>query len=606
MASIETDSLTESRKLVLCFDGTGNSFSGSGSDTNVVKLLRMLDRNDKHQYHYYQTGIGTYDVDDTSVNKSWVSEVRSNISQKIDMGFGTTFDSHVIAGYRFLMRYYETLTIIFKRDRIYIFGFSRGAFTARFLCRMVNTVGLLCKGNEEMVPFAYKLYQDHLAKVKKSGKEDKDAVINPTDVQATKDQATNNTKAPTVSTYETPASPPDTPVDEAFPNGISSSNDAIKKPKGWRRRGKRNEMEAFSKTFCRKEESDHGKENIKVFFLGMWDCVNSVAVLEKVGDKPASVKGTATYVRHAVAVDEFRVKFKPALLAQDITKPSKGRHRHAEDDIKEVWFPGNHGDVGGGWSAIKDDPTWKERELQRIKEEKLKNGDLRTDDFPDYLKPPTLWNRFLRIFGRGQKDEELDDSEDMQLSDIPLSWMIRELELADEEYKEKSKKKETGLKWRPRRLDRFKQNIYQDQAKQEQALKGWIHDLLRPGKGMGYFKPFMWYLLEICPLIKRWELDDKTKEWKLCQRPLNRGGPRDIPRNAILHESLHRRLHNDETYEPQNNHGNLKEACLKKNRDHYDPHQAHEEGCAESCFHNTWRFKAHGDHADQVVSQTPN
>lgn len=55
MASIETDSSTESRKLVLCFDGTGNSFSGSGSDTNVVKLLRMLDRNDKHQYHYYQS-----------------------------------------------------------------------------------------------------------------------------------------------------------------------------------------------------------------------------------------------------------------------------------------------------------------------------------------------------------------------------------------------------------------------------------------------------------------------------------------------------------------------------------------------------------------------
>ncbi|KAK1723895.1 uncharacterized protein BDZ83DRAFT_720360 [Colletotrichum acutatum] len=600
MASVETEASTESRKLVLCFDGTGNSFSGSGSDTNVVKLLRMLDRNDKHQYHYYQTGIGTYDVDDTSVNKSWASEVRSNISQKIDMGFGTTFDSHVIAGYRFLMRYYET------GDRIYIFGFSRGAFTARFLCRMVNTVGLLCKGNEEMVPFAYKLYQDHLAKVKKSGQDGKGAVINPTDAQATNGQAAKNAKAPTVNTYETPASPPDTPVDEAFPSGISSSNDAIKKSKGWRRRGKRNEMEAFSKTFCRKEESDHGKENIKVFFLGMWDCVNSVAVLEKVGDKPTSVKGTATYVRHAVAVDEFRVKFKPALLAQDITKPSTKKHRHVEDDIKEVWFPGNHGDVGGGWSAIKDDPTWKDRELQKIREEKLKNGDFRTDDIPDYLKPPTLWNRFLSFFGRGQKDEELDDSEDMQLSDIPLSWMIRELELADEEYRANSKNKETGLKWRPRRLDRFKQSIYQNEANQNEALNGWIHDLLRLGNGMGYIKPLMWYLLEICPLIKRWELDDKTKEWKLCQWPLNKGGPRDIPRNAILHESLHRRLHYDDNYQPQNNHGNLKEACLKKNRAHYDPHQAHEEGCAESCFHNTWKFKAHGDHADQVVSQTTN
>src|SRR4051794_13881525 len=44
-----------------------------------------------------------------------------------------------------------------------MFGFSRGAFTAKFLARMVNTVGLLCKGNEEMVPFAYRLFQRYLA-----------------------------------------------------------------------------------------------------------------------------------------------------------------------------------------------------------------------------------------------------------------------------------------------------------------------------------------------------------------------------------------------------------------------------------------------------------
>ena len=42
------------------------------------------------------------------------------------------------------MRYYK------PGDRIYIFGFSRGAFTARFLARMIAEVGLLSKGNEEM------------------------------------------------------------------------------------------------------------------------------------------------------------------------------------------------------------------------------------------------------------------------------------------------------------------------------------------------------------------------------------------------------------------------------------------------------------------------
>lgn len=46
---------SEPKKLVLCFDGTGNTFSGSNADTNVVKILSKFDRNDPHQYHYYQS-----------------------------------------------------------------------------------------------------------------------------------------------------------------------------------------------------------------------------------------------------------------------------------------------------------------------------------------------------------------------------------------------------------------------------------------------------------------------------------------------------------------------------------------------------------------------
>ena len=43
------------RKLVLCFDGTGNVFNGNTSDTNIVKLYDKLDRKDPTQYHYYQS-----------------------------------------------------------------------------------------------------------------------------------------------------------------------------------------------------------------------------------------------------------------------------------------------------------------------------------------------------------------------------------------------------------------------------------------------------------------------------------------------------------------------------------------------------------------------
>ena len=44
----------ERGKLILCFDGTGNQYSGDTSDTNVVKLYQKFDREAPYQYHYYQ------------------------------------------------------------------------------------------------------------------------------------------------------------------------------------------------------------------------------------------------------------------------------------------------------------------------------------------------------------------------------------------------------------------------------------------------------------------------------------------------------------------------------------------------------------------------
>ena len=57
-----------------------------------------------------------------------------------------------MGGYKFLMRYYSC------EDDIYIFGFSRGSYTARFLAEMLDHVGLLSAGNEELVRFAWKTY----------------------------------------------------------------------------------------------------------------------------------------------------------------------------------------------------------------------------------------------------------------------------------------------------------------------------------------------------------------------------------------------------------------------------------------------------------------
>lgn len=41
------------RKLILCFDGTGNKFKGNDGDTNILKIFRMLDRSGPEQCRFF-------------------------------------------------------------------------------------------------------------------------------------------------------------------------------------------------------------------------------------------------------------------------------------------------------------------------------------------------------------------------------------------------------------------------------------------------------------------------------------------------------------------------------------------------------------------------
>ncbi|KAF2704992.1 hypothetical protein K504DRAFT_389108 [Pleomassaria siparia CBS 279.74] len=456
------------RKLVLCFDGTGNEFQGNTSDTNIVKIYDKLDRDNDAQYHYYQPGIGTYDISGGSLNKGTIGNFTSKISRAIDSGIATSFDVHVMAGYRFLMNHYK------PGAKIYMFGFSRGAFTARFLARMINRVGLLSKGNDEMIPFAYSLYQSW-----EQAKDEKEI-----DVQH-----------------------------------------------------KKNLLNNFTSTFCRRDKSYHKEEGkvcytpVKIYFLGIFDCVSSVAVLETPfgrTPKPVSVVGTAEHVRHAVAVDEFRVKFKAALLNQDLYYE---KYEH-DEDVKEVWFPGNHGDVGGGWPAHSP-------EEQEAK--------------------PIWWHKILRVFfkdpsGRATKDRS-DDA--YQMSDIPLSWMIREIELIG------AKEESYALKWSPQ-LEEFKKNLIK---KKEQAYKASRHNTMSFGRGSSWLKVLMWKFMDYVPLFPRYELQEGGK-WIMQTWPPNMASARDIPNSALLHASVYKRI-TDQTrerrYKPRNNHGSG-DPCLQEGR----------------------------------------
>lgn len=157
------------------------------------------------------------------------------------------------------MRYYT------PGDHIYFFGFSRGAYTARFLAEMLDHVGLLSSGNEEMARFAWKTFQK------------------------------------------------------------------------WQLRQERNEEEkaqkrallefmcAFRETFSRPVH--------RIRFLGLFDTVNSVPRFENAWMQrskfPYTARSTAKVIRHAVAIDERRAKFRQDLISE-VRHASERRphHRH--------------------------------------------------------------------------------------------------------------------------------------------------------------------------------------------------------------------------------------------------------------------------------------
>ena len=268
----------------------------------------------------YCSRNGTYTADG-SVNRSWLGQKRADISQTIDSGLATSFDQHVMAGYRFLMRYYK------QGDLIYVFGFSRGAFTARYLSRMVRDLGLLAAGNEEMVPFAYKVFQDAFMEGK------------PGDPNILEERPEENAKGiPKEDPKKVPKKDP-RKVPKKDPKKVlkkDSKEDPEEDPE--KVAGKAAKLlVTFRRAFCTRTSDKSA--GVKVHFLGLFDTVSSVGTFD-VGNKNSKglppINGTAQHVRHAVAIDERRVKFKPDLLLAIESKDNVVSAKE-EETIREAW-----------------------------------------------------------------------------------------------------------------------------------------------------------------------------------------------------------------------------------------------------------------------------
>ncbi len=259
-----------SRNHVICCDGTNNQFGSQ--NTSVIRLTQALDRDSARQRVYYDPGVGTLP------QPGAFTRLGKRFSEILGLAFGTGLTAKVGGAYSYLMDFWE------PGDRVYLFGFSRGAYTVRVLAGLLHGMGLLPRGNHQLVPYVLRLFKA----VRQRG-------------------------------------------DGADVEGTSNY---------WRL------CNQFRWTFARPVPGDdNDQRRFRVHFLGLWDTVSSVGWVWD----PATYPYTACnpgidVIRHAVAVDERR-----AFYRQNLMRPVAGQ------DLQELWFPGVHSDVGGGYPDTKEE-----------------------------------------------------------------------------------------------------------------------------------------------------------------------------------------------------------------------------------------------------------
>lgn len=291
------------KKIFIFLDGTGNEFiAGSDSakaNSNVVKLYTTL-KVGGDQVAYYHPGVGT--MGDPSVR--W--RIPRYWSKVKGLAFGAGFKDNVLDAYRYLMEVYN------DGDQIYIFGFSRGSYTARALASLLHGYGLLCRGNEGHLLYAWRMMIDQL-------KENREQLKKPREKR-------HHKNAHTI---------------------------------------KRND--AFAQTFSRV---------VTVRFMGIWDTVSSVGwIYTPIRLIDGAHNPIIQVGRHAVSIDERRAFYRDNLWGKlvqinDPEWPETLRKQGIYQDIAQVWFPGAHSDVGGSYPQTEAAPAnealrWMIGELQR-------------------------------------------------------------------------------------------------------------------------------------------------------------------------------------------------------------------------------------------------
>lgn len=265
------------RNIVLLSDGTGNS-SAKVWRTNVWRIFEALDLSDSDQVAYYDDGVGT------SSFKPWAI---------LGGAFGFGLRRNVIEIYKFACRNYRD-----DSDKLFGFGFSRGAFTIRIVMGVIANQGLVRSDNEaelhSLASAAYRAYRkDRYKRLLLEGPY----------------QYIRNKFGPVYP-----------PVGKKDPVA-------------------------------------------KIHFIGVWDTVSAYGFpVKEMNDgihkylwpielPDGQLSDKVTWARQALALDEERTTFHPQLWREDNATAASpaGNRTVAAERIAQVWFPGVHSNVGGGY-----------------------------------------------------------------------------------------------------------------------------------------------------------------------------------------------------------------------------------------------------------------
>ncbi|MFY0632559.1 MAG: DUF2235 domain-containing protein [Vannielia sp.] len=274
------------KRIAIFCDGTWNTPDAT-HPTNVFHLHRITRRTAEDgttQILKYIPGVGT------GFGKTGWRKKLDRITGGV---FGVGVTRNILEGYTFLIEQYE------PGDEIYVFGFSRGAFTARSLVGLIRASGLPRHTEAWKAGEALKRYRDN-----------------------------------------DPSTKPSSEESHAFRLGYSPDVVTSQKEADWR------------------EAQGHPPvPMLTVTYLGIWDTVGALGIpgyyktLSRIfnqsqGFHDTQLTGMVMAARHAVSIDERRKAFPPTLWGNlgDLNRENPDRKR----SYQQLWFAGDHGSVGGG------------------------------------------------------------------------------------------------------------------------------------------------------------------------------------------------------------------------------------------------------------------